>query len=299
MVVIKGFATNILLVGAIVAMAGRSCVCQAVSSQRSEINATGIVLTNDHHCATRHSRDLFCRSSDWALATGRKTYLLDGDIPTLESFERKRVNLSGILQEEPVVEYGMHMIRRRITVHSIDSSELSEQAIEQLVNQLRIVPWRGPGNFCIPMCWDFAFTDPMVEILQAGRGAQDILLRYMSDEAIQDQIVMLLGGIGDENAISPIIETLTDGDDETSDPRSRRLNLVGNLALTNLTVSEVIWHHGGGIPMQHCANSARTCWSKWWVERKDSFKVGVGGDRLYSNYPNYGIYAQFGDTSPP
>ncbi len=299
MVVIKGFATDVLVVGALVAMTGRFCLCQAASPQRSEIKATGIVLTADHRCAKTHVKELFCRSSDWALASGRKTYLLYGDVPTLERFERKRVNVSGILEEEPVVEYGMQMIRRKINVHSMESSELSGQAIEELVSQLKVVPWRGPENHCSPMCWDLAFTDPMLEILQAGRSAQDILLRHMSDQAIQDQIVMLLGGIGDENAIWPIIETLTDGNDATNDPRSKRLNLVGNLALTNLTVGDVIWHHGGGISPDQCPGSPRSCWSKWWLARKDSFKVGVGGDRLYTNYPNYGIYAQFDDTSQP
>lgn len=139
----------------------------------------------------------------------------------------------------------------------------------------------------------------MVQILQAGSGAQGILLDHVNDQGIQDQIVMLLGGVGDEKAIWPIIQTLTDGDDATLDERSKRLNLVGNLALTNLTVSEVIWHHGGGITIERCHDTARSCWSKWWLDRKDSFKVGVGGDRRYTNYPNYGIYAQFPDTSMP
>jgi hypothetical protein len=298
MSVIKGSSENVLLIGAIVVMAGSS-FCQAVSSQASEIKLTGIVLTVDHRCAKTHVKELFCRTSDWAIASGRKTYLLYGDVPTLERFERKRVNVSGVLEEEPVDEYGVRMIRRRITVHSMESSELSEQAIEELVRELNVVPWRGPENHCNPMCWDFAFTDPMVEILQAGRSAQDVLLRHVSDLSIQDQIVMLLGGIGDECAILPIIETLTDGDDATNDPRSKRLNLVGDLALTNLTVGDVIWHHGGGISPNQCPNSPKSCWAKWWLARKDFFKVGVGGDRLYTNYPNYGIYAQFADTSIP
>jgi hypothetical protein len=124
----------------------------------------------------------------------------------LEKFERKRVKVSGLLEEEPVVEYGAHLICRKITVHSMEASELSEQAIEELVEQLKVVPWRGPENHCSPMCWDFAFTDPMVQILQAGTGAQGVLLRHINDQSIQDQVVMLLGGIGDENAICPIIQ---------------------------------------------------------------------------------------------
>ena len=138
----------------------------------------------------------------------------------------------------------------------------------------------------------------MIQILQAGRGAQEVLLGHRSDQAIQDQVVMLLGGVGDENVIWPIIETLADGNEAALDARSKRLNLIGNLALTNLTVSEVIWHHGGGITIPRCSDTVRSCWSKWWLDQKDSFKVGVGGDRDYTNYPNYGIYEQFADSSP-
>jgi len=217
----------------------------------------------------------------------------------LERFERKRVNVDGLLEEEPMVAYGTQMIRRKITIRSMERSELSEESIEGLVAQLRVVSWRGPENHCTPVCWDFAFTDPMIEILQSGRGAQGILLAHMKDQSIQDQIVMLLGGMGDEESIWPIIETLTDGSEVTIDRQAKRLNLIGNLALTNLTVSEVIWHHGGGVSFDQCGDMPRSCWSKWWLDRKNSFKVDVGGDRIYTNYPNYGIYAQFGDTSVP
>jgi hypothetical protein len=109
---------------------------------------------------------------------------------------------------------------------------------------------------------------------------------------------MLLGGVGDEKAIWPIIETLIDGSGASSDPKTKRLNLIRNLALTNLTLSEVIWHHGGGISIPRCPDTPKSCWSSWWLEQKDTFKVGIGGDRLYTNYPNYGIYAQFEDASP-
>ena len=105
-------------------------------------------------------------------------------------------------------------------------------------------------------------------------------------------------GVSDENAIWPIIETLTDGKEAMLDARSRRLNLIGNLALTNLTVSEVIWHHGGGFTIARCPDTVQSCWSQWWLEHREKFKVGVGGDRLYVNYPNYGIYAQFADSAP-
>jgi hypothetical protein len=269
---------------------------QDAPPQNREVNLTGVILTSDHRCSARQVKgDLLCRASDWALVSGAKTYLLFGDKESLQRFERRRVSLSGVLEEEPVIEYGMRLIRRKIEVRSIENSELSTDAIENLVIQLRVVPWRGPENHCSPKCWDFGFTDPMVKILQAGTQAQEVLLDHIGEESIKDQVVMLLGGVGDEKAIWPIIQTLTD---EASDPKSNRMNLIANLALTNLTVSEVIWHHGGGISPDRCPSTPKSCWSQWWFGQENTFKVGVGGDRLYSNYPNYGIYAQFGDASP-
>jgi hypothetical protein len=299
MAVTIGSLRNLLLISGLVTLTGYLCPCQTAALQKAEVKLTGIVLSADHRCSRTAATDAFCRSSDWALTSGRKTYLLYGDIPTLARFERRRVNVSGLLEEQQVIEYGMKMIRRKISVRTMESSELSEKEVEGLVAQLKVVPWRGPENHCTPMCWDFAFTDPMVKILEAGRGAQEVLLHHIGDQNIQDQIVMLLGGVGNENAISPIIQTMTGGNDTKDNVRSKLLNLVGNLALTNLTVSEVIWHHGGGVSLDQCPDNPKSCWSKWWLEHKDAFKVGIAGDRLYSNYPNYGIYAQFGDTSTP
>ncbi len=271
---------------------------QDSSALRREIKLTGIVLTSDHRCSGTHAHiDMFCRESDWALASGGTTYLLFGDNARLQTFERKRVSVDGVLEEERRLEYGVPMIWRKIEVRSIESNELPNDVIEALVNQLKVVPWRGPENLCNPTCWNFAFTDPIIHILEAGIGAQDILLDHLRDPDIQDQVVMLLGGVGNENAIWPIIGTLMDGNESNLDDKTKRLNLIGNLALTNLTVSEVIWHHGGGITIDRCPTSAKSCWSQWWLQHKDTFRVGAGGDRLYVNYPNYGIYAQFGDSS--
>jgi hypothetical protein len=290
----------VIFVNIIVGTASKA-IGQAVSHvperQKIPIILTGIVLVVDHRCANTKREDILCRDSDWALNSGRTTYLLYGDTPTLKKFERKRANVTGLFEEQPLVVYGTHLIQRKILVHQIEYSELTEREIEQLVQELKIVPWRGPENHCSPMCWDFAFTDPMVKILQAGRGAQDVLLRHIGDEDIQEQIVMLLGGVADENAIPAIIATMMDGEKATIGSKASRLNLIGNLALTNLTVGEVIWHHGGGIPLDRCPEAPKSCWSKWWSEHNNAFRVGIGGDRLYSNYPNYGIYAQFGDGS--
>jgi hypothetical protein len=81
---------------------------------------------------------------------------------------------------------------------------------------------------------------------------------------------------------------------ETSrSPEAKKINLVANIALTNITVSSVIWHHGGGIPYEQCPDDPKQCWQAWWVQNKDTFRVsGETLNRRYSNYPNYGVYLQ-------
>jgi hypothetical protein len=263
--------------------------CQpAPEGQKTQIKLTGVVLTSDHRCFKTHVQDdLLCRSSDWALASGNTTYLLYGDTPTLEKFEHKRAKVVGSLEEEPSVRYGVHVIQRKLFVSSIEVDELSENEIETLVSELKVVPWRGPENYLSPACWDFAFTDPMKKILQAGhRGAQDVLLRHIGDYDVQDQIVMLLGGVGDESAIGPIIETMADSSGPMPAAQAKRLKLAANLALTNLTLSDVIWSQSGGVPFDHCPDAPKLCWSKWWSAHEGTFRIGVVGSRLNTNYPS-------------
>ena len=271
--------------------------CQpAPEVQKTQTELTGVVLVSSQRCVGEHSPDNFlCRSSDWALASGSATYLLFGDVPTLKKFEHKRVKIVGAIEEESFIQYGEHVIKRKLVVNSIEAAEVSASEIEALVSQLKATPWRGPENYFSPACWDFAFTDPMKKILQAGHRAQDILLRHLGDRDVKDQVVMLLGGVGDESAIAPIIQTMADSQGPLPEEQARRLNLAANLALTNLTVSDVIWSQSGGVPFDHCPDTPKLCWSKWWAAHEDTFRVGVAGNQLNTNYPSYGIYAQFGD----
>ena len=131
----------------------------------------------------------------------------------------------------------------------------SQEAKNQnLISGLYIHPWAGAENYCSPMCWDFQFTEPMQKILKIGSTTQNTLLENLNDEKIKDQVIILLGGVGDERAVAPIINAMIAKDSIKQTPNAERINLSANLALTNITVSEVIWHHGAaskfaGVPI--------------------------------------------------
>jgi hypothetical protein len=130
----------------------------------------------------------------------------------------------------------------------------------------------------------------MLRILQAGPPAQQVLLQYLDDQQIKDHIIVLLGGVGNERSVEPIIRAMPEKGENQD--KERRLNLIANLALTNITVSDTIWGHGGGITVPECPNDPKSCWNAWWLKNKNRFKVTAVPSRNYSNYPNYGIYKQ-------
>ena len=171
--------------------------------------------------------------------------------------------------------------------HLINTHEKTDSLIRALYRE----SWPGAESHCVPVCWDFHFTAPMRNLLDIGQEAQPRLLLMLPDVEIQDQVIILLGGVGDERAIGPIITAMKSALAwPLSDMRKRTLT-AGNLALTNITAAEVIWHHGGGIPIQACPKDPAGCWSAWWEQRKETFRVKeIKVSRRYSNYPNYGIY---------
>ena len=162
--------------------------------------------------------------------------------------------------------------------------------IEGWVDQLKSYSWEGPKNYTSPMHWIFNFTVPMRKILDAGAPAQQVLLRHLGDPEIRNQIIILLGGVGDVESIKPIIESMAHNDDVNTNPEAKKTNLAANIALTNITAAEVIWHRGGGIPFARCPDDPKSCWSDWWIKNKDHIEKEIDVDRNYVNYPNYGIH---------
>jgi hypothetical protein len=82
-------------------------------------------------------------------------------------------------------------------------------------------------------------------------------------------------------------------DEIKSTTDAEKINLAAMLALTNITVAEVTWHHGGGLEVRRCPDNQKECWAEWWNRNKATFKVkSITQSRNYTNYPNYGIYGQ-------
>lgn len=170
--------------------------------------------------------------------------------------------------------------------------ETSIADIEALVDRLSLFTWEGPRNFTSPLHWEFNFTEPMQKLLNSGPEAESVLLRHLADEGTKTQVIILLGGVGGTKSIEPIIDAMAGEQEQKSSPEAKKRNLVANIALTNITAAEVIWHRGGGIPLQNCPDDPKVCWSDWWTRNKDHIEREIDVSRNYVNYPNYGIYEQ-------
>jgi hypothetical protein len=270
--------------------------CQAQTDKNSAeshnnvTTLTGILLVNDRRCDERpadvpkDTRTCPEGSSQWGLITLGKQYSVRGKTNELKQYERRRVTVTGS------VSPGQESFTDKFDVQSISPSEMPESQIQGFIEQLRYDQWAGPANITNPTFWFFNFTRPMLQILQAGPAAQDVLLRYLDDPKIKDQIIILLGGLGDQKAVLPIIHAMADRNEARDNNHARKVNLAANLALTNITVGDVIWHHGGGITTDACPDDPKSCWYTWWIQHTYTFDISKTVSRNYSNYPSYGIY---------
>lgn len=250
-------------------------------------NLTGILLVSDRIC---NEQPWSCRedTSRLGLITPGKQYYVWGNTWELQQYERHRVTVTGRISPGPKSWID------RLDVESIRPSEVPESQLRELIGQLRYDRWTTPKNITSPTFWIFNFTPPMRQILQAGPAAEDVLLQYVNDSQIKDHIIILLGGVGNQKAVGAIIDAMADRNEARENAYAKKVNSVANIALTNITVADVIWHHGGGISIDRCPDDPKSCWYAWWLEHRATFDVSKTPSRNYSNYPSYGIYQEPG-----
>jgi hypothetical protein len=194
----------------------------------------------------------------------------------------KRIVCCGLLS----IAYAANLVSQQV------ESGAQESRIAQLIDALHEQSWPGARYMGNPTWYMFQCTEPMEALLKIGPPAQQPLLEKLSDTRITDQIVILLGGVGDERSVGPIIDAMKRASSNlVGFPRSKIMS-AGNLALTNITVADTIWHHGGGFLVDACPDDPVGCWDRWWQRNEATFHVRtVTQSRRYSNYPNYGIYS--------
>jgi hypothetical protein len=182
------------------------------------------------------------------------------------------------------------------SIRSQNNTDAVDQdaALRALTDQLKEHAWVGIRLTGIsPSSWAVHVTRPMKEILSYGSAAQGVLLQRISDPQITDQVIFLLGGVGDERAIGPIINAMIDARDIDSISNATKINFSADFALTNITAAEVVWPHSGGNLILQCPQrDSKRCWQEWWSKHRTRFTAAAVPleERYQPFYPDYGIY---------
>ena len=271
-------------------------MCRAQTDQNcTEVNGcsvvTGILLVDDQRCDEQRR----CRegTSQWGMITLAKQYSVRGNTDELKKYERRRVTVTGTVTA--VGKMDLYLVEASpaafdiLDVRTINPSEIGENEIRGLIQQLKSYKWTGPHNISNPVFWEFDFTPPMLQIMQAGRAAQNVLLEYLDDAEIKDQIIVLLGGVGDGKAVAPIIAEMAAPKEGDLNEYERRINRVATLALGNITVGGSLKCDDSGfgaIPIK----DPKACWSAWWATHEKTFDASKVKSRSFTGYPDYGIY---------
>ena len=171
-----------------------------------------------------------------------------------------------------------------------------DREVRRLISELYQTPemFITSATIVSSFLWVLALTEPMRKLIEIGPQAQKPLLEKLSDPAIKDQVMILLGGIGDERAIEPLIKAMVGKDDLDKVKNTRNVNLCANLALTNITFADVIFPYGRHAAYtEKCEGNAKECWRSWWESNRRTFSLkNVDRSRNHEFYPDYGIYTR-------
>ncbi len=164
---------------------------------------------------------------------------------------------------------------------------------QRAVASLAQFEWKGAMTISeSPISWDFAVTPPMSQLLAAGADARPALQAELSNESILDQVLFLLGGVGDESSIDPILTAMGLAREKLSGERRERVLAAGSLALSNITGEPVVWWYSGGVVTRRCSDDPLDCWSAWWLANKASFRASDPVHRESRCRPGYGLYRE-------
>jgi hypothetical protein len=179
-----------------------------------------------------------------------------------------------------------------------NNARSTQAEIEDLIQELYKKPWDDAGawRFCLGAnySWSILLDEPMKKIIEKGPSTQDVLIKKLSDPLIMDKVMILLGGVGNESAIGPIIDAMVEEQDIKNTSKASAINLAANVALTNITVADVVYpYESGCFDSDKCRDNSKGCWQRWWKANQIRFNIKrITQNRNYGNYPNYGIYKQ-------
>jgi hypothetical protein len=143
--------------------------------------------------------------------------------------------------------------------------------IDRLISELRWPPNRlnWKGSRCIPGGELIDFSPPMKELIRVGAPARARLHRLLDDKQIQNEVVLILGAIGDETTLPLLIDRYPTALDK--DDRWQTKMVCFSFALSYLTGQQIDRSREGTTID---TDNARQWWD-WWTKAASTFRVPV------------------------
>jgi len=115
------------------------------------------------------------------------------------------------------------------------------------------------------------FSGPMKELLRLGERARTLLHEHVNDPGIQNEVVLVLGAIGDRATVSLLIEQYPDALAKSHAPDNPQWmkTVCFTFALTYLTGQPIGRSRYGA----DCDPRNRELWQRWWHENGGIFEV--------------------------
>jgi hypothetical protein len=116
-----------------------------------------------------------------------------------------------------------------------------------------------------------AFSQPMKELIRLGDRARPSLHQHLADESIQNEVVLVLGAVGDRATVPLLIEAYPEDDVRrlsSADPRWTKV-VCFTFALTYLTGQPIGRSRWGA----DCDPGNRALWRRWWQVHGEAFSV--------------------------
>jgi HEAT repeat protein len=159
-----------------------------------------------------------------------------------------------------------------------DKPAYIDRLVEQLrapANKVQYAGYRQPGGEMLH------YSAPMRKLIALGDAARGPLYRRLSDEQIQNEVVLILGAIGDDSTVPLLIDAYPDIDvpeptSVTSEPGAAQLKLICfSYALTYLTHEPISRNRWG----TDYTPGNRQKWQEWWARDHKVFWVCDGCGR--------------------
>jgi len=184
------------------------------------------------------------------------------------------LTLEGTLKEndpgiDKVLSSDLKTVHLTYTDDLVEARGVTERDLPGLIEKLHQEQHRVRCNGAmIPGGEVMSFSAPMKQLILLGDKARPALEAALKDEAIQNEVVLILGAIGNEKTVPLLIELYPDSKSPSGDPIDFKLVCLA-FALPYLTGQEIGRSRQGAETDQNY----RPIWKEWWQKNGKDFKV--------------------------